>query len=316
MKTDGELVKHALAGDLTAYPELIGRYMNALYALGYQMSGDFHLAQDIAQEALVKGYFQLSALKEPEKFGSWIYAIARRTCIDWMRKNRRETAGLHLAEDAAEPVPVEEAVEERIRQEAVWQALRKLRLPYRETAILHLMSGLSAPQIGKMLNVSVSAVESRIRRAKGQLRQELFELAQETLATVQLGTAFRSRVTSLLLKRLNCFYLPVRDPYSSALWYRDHLGLSASRTIEPGCQGASLAIGSGMEIYLLKTTNSEGGFSKPFELLSFEVDHLESLAERLRNQGVGIGTVERGSDRLQCRLTDPDGHFFILTQYL
>lgn len=316
MKTDGELVKFALAGDLTAYPELIGRYMNTLYALGYQMSGDFHFAQDIAQETLVKGYFQLSSLKEPEKFGSWIYAIARRTCIDWQRKNRRETAGLHQAADLAETVTVEEAVEARIRQKAVWQALRKLRPSYRETAILHLMSGLSAPQIGRLLHVSVSAVESRIRRAKRQLRQELFELAEATLATVQLGTAFRSRVTSMLLQRLNCFYLPVRDPYTSALWYRDQLGLSASRTIEPGCQGASLTIGSGMEIYLLQSTGPAGQLSRPFELLSFEVDHLESLAERLRNQGVGISTVERGTDRLQCRLADPDGHFFILTQYL
>jgi RNA polymerase sigma-70 factor (ECF subfamily) len=316
LKTDGQLVELTLKGDLTAYPELVGRYMNALYAFGYQMSGDFHLAQDIAQEALIKGYFRLSTLQDPDKFGSWLYVIARRTGMDWLRKNRRETPGLESVAELEEPGTIEDVVEKNQRRDAVWQALNQLSEPYREAAVLHFISGLTAPHIGRILEVTVSAVESRLRRAKQQLKKQLVGFAQVAFEEYRLGEAFRARITAILLQRLNCYYLPVSDPYMSALWYRDHFGLRSARPAEPGCTGVSLSIGSGMEIYLLKSGGGMSGLAKPHELLSFEVDDLELLTERLGSRGVRIETVERKSDRLLCRISDPDGHHFILTQRL
>lgn len=316
MKTDGQLVELSLKGDLTAYPELVGRYMNALYALGYRMSGDFHIAQDIAQEALIKGYFRLSTLQDPEKFGSWLYAIARRTGMDWLRKNQRETPGLESAVELEAPGSIEEVVEHNQRRDAVWQALGQLSEPYREAAVLHFISGLTAPHISRILEVTVSAVESRLRRAKQQLKKQLAEFAEAAFEEYRLGEAFRARITAILLQRLNCYYLPVSDPYKSALWYREHFGLRSAQPAKPGCTGVSLSIGSGMEMYLLKSGGGSGGLAKPYELLSFEVDDLEPLTERLGGRGVSIGSVERKSDRLLCRVSDPDGHLFLLTQRL
>lgn len=313
-KTDEQLVQQALQGDLTAYPELMDRYMNVLFAIGYHRTGDFHLAQDITQEALIRGYSRLSSLQENHKFGSWLYAIARRISLDMLRKNRCVTPGLNKLIQLEEPRTVEEAAEENERREAVWVALGRLQPTYREAAILHYISGITVPEMSRLLNVSVSAIESRVRRAKQQLKRDLQGVIEETLQAKQLGAAFRMRVTSLLLRQLNCYYIPVVDPYLSAQWYRDHFGLRSMQDVLPGANGASLSIGSGMELYLLKPEAGNVGFAKPFELLAFDVDELELLVHRLRDEGVNVGQVEREEHRLRCRFQDRDGHLFVLTQ--
>lgn len=314
MKTDGQLIEQVLMGDRTAYSELADRYLHVLFALGYHMTGDFHLAQDIAQEAILKGYNKLSTLKDPEKFGSWIYAIARRTSIDMLRKYHVERATVELPVDLADPVTPDGLWDQQERRAAVWEALGKLSDTCRETAILHFMSGIGAGKIGKVLGITVSAVESRLRRAKQQLKQELSELVERTLEANKPDDAFRIRVTSMLLQQISCIYLPVRDPYASARWYRDLFKVEVTSPVEPGCRGASISIASGMEIYLLKYSGEDKNLTTQMELLMFEVDNLESLVGQLRTLGVDVGTIERHAGRVCCRFKDPDGHQFILSE--
>ncbi len=58
--------------------------------------------------------------------------------------------------------------------------------------------------------------------------------------------------------------------------------------IEPGCRVASISIASGLEIYLIKSIGEDKEIAKPFELLVFEVDELESLVEHLQTNGVNV----------------------------
>ncbi|WP_188994665.1 sigma-70 family RNA polymerase sigma factor [Paenibacillus nasutitermitis] len=307
-------MEQALQGEGVAYAELIGRYMNALYAIGFHITGDFHLAQDIAQEALIKGYLGLPDLQNTEKFATWLYTITRRTAFGFKRKRRRFPVELELSPELEDPHAIEDIVESNEQSEKVWLALNKLNELYRETAILHLIGGMSASEIHRLVGATTSAVESRLRRAKAVLKQELFDFARETLAARQLDEAFRIQVTTLLFRQLNCFYLPVADPFSSAMWYNEHFGLSSGSAPEPGCSGVSLPIGSGMEIFLLKSIGASSGYPKPFELLSFEVDDLASLVARLRQKGVSVEMVERSGKRLLSKFVDPDGHIFSLIQ--
>ncbi|WP_158606754.1 sigma-70 family RNA polymerase sigma factor [Paenibacillus ginsengarvi] len=312
--TDGLLVERVLKGDKSAYSELIGIYMNVLYALGYRMTGDFHYAQDIAQEALIKAYFRLSELKEKDKFGSWLYAIALRTAQDFQRKIGREIPGPQLAAERIDPFTTEDRAEANELREHVREAFGELPELYRETAMLHLIAGLPAPRIAKLLGQSVSATESRLRRAKRLLREMLRPAADAYLSVQRLGDDFRQRVIMLLLQRLNCFYLPVRDPYRSALWYQEHFGLEAGRPPEERASGISLSVGSRMELYLLRWSPAQPLPVKPFELLAFEVDDLITIAARLRAGGVQVDGIVTEADHIRCRFADPDGHFFVLRQ--
>ncbi|WP_313641843.1 RNA polymerase sigma factor [Paenibacillus sp.] len=79
--TDAELVNKVCNGDMDAFSVLISKYSNAVYGVAYGKLGDFHIAQDIAQEVFVKTYRKLPNLKEPEKLASWLYAVTTRECI-------------------------------------------------------------------------------------------------------------------------------------------------------------------------------------------------------------------------------------------
>ena len=88
--SDGELVRQTLAGRPQAYEELVRRWASRITALCHAKVGRSDLADDMAQEALLRGYRALSSLAEPEKFGSWLCGIAVRACLDWLKSKERK----------------------------------------------------------------------------------------------------------------------------------------------------------------------------------------------------------------------------------
>ena len=87
--TDGELVRQTLAGRTPAYEELVRRWAGRITALCHAKVGRGDTAEDMAQEALLRGYRALASLAEPEKFGSWLCGIAVRACLDWLKSKQR-----------------------------------------------------------------------------------------------------------------------------------------------------------------------------------------------------------------------------------
>src|SRR5262249_35476186 len=87
--TDAELVRQALGGRADAYAELVRRWAPRIMALCHGKTGHRGAAEDLAQETLLRGYRALSTLNEPEKFGSWLYGIALRSCRDWLKAKER-----------------------------------------------------------------------------------------------------------------------------------------------------------------------------------------------------------------------------------
>ena len=72
MPSTEELVKAAQAGRTAAFAELVRRYERAAIVTAYSVLGDFHWAQDAAQEAFVIVYQKLSGLRDPASFGPWL----------------------------------------------------------------------------------------------------------------------------------------------------------------------------------------------------------------------------------------------------
>lgn len=75
--TDAELVNRVCKGDIDAFSEIISKYANAVYGVAYGKLGDFHTAQDIAQEVFVKTFRKLSSLKEPENWEAGYMPLLR-----------------------------------------------------------------------------------------------------------------------------------------------------------------------------------------------------------------------------------------------
>ena len=87
-KDDVQLIHRILSGDDEAFNILVRKYEKNIHTLVWRKIGDFHHAEEITQDIFLQAYEKLSTLKDPNQFAGWLYAIANRLCIDWMRKQK------------------------------------------------------------------------------------------------------------------------------------------------------------------------------------------------------------------------------------
>jgi RNA polymerase sigma-70 factor (ECF subfamily) len=178
---DAELVRRAQAGDRGARAELVCRWAAAAVAVCQARVGRLGMAEDLAQEALLRALRALPTLRDAESFGPWLRGIAARACLDWL-KSRRETpfsamnAGggeFDRAADDAEPASTLAADDDRAR-------LRRLvdRLPddLRETLILYYAGGETHASLAARFGVTKAAINQRLTRARAWLRERMAEV--------------------------------------------------------------------------------------------------------------------------------------------
>ncbi len=181
MKTDDVvLIRRVLAGDETAFAELVKKYQKPVHTLAWRKIGDFHIAEDITQETFLKVYQRLHTLKDPHQFSGWLYVITANLCATWLRKKRIQTQPL---EDTALTMTQRDAysqhiVEERTKtaaesqREVVKQLLAKLKESERTVMTLYYLGEMTVAEISRFLGVSTSTIKSRLRRARHRLQKE------------------------------------------------------------------------------------------------------------------------------------------------
>ncbi|KRE41202.1 sigma-70 family RNA polymerase sigma factor [Paenibacillus sp. Soil724D2] len=318
---DKEVVKSANQGDLEAYSALVSKYSNAAYATAFSVIGDFHYAQDIAQEAFVSAWSSRGMLKDSDKFGSWLFTITRRLSIDWLRKRRAPLNTLSEAYNIPTPVSVEEVIEINETKEKVWDALKSLDEKYRQVTVMYFISGFNSREISQFLGISLSAVESRIRRSKELLKKELFEMVQETLATQKVDKDFEQKI----IKRITgvaCINIPVKNIQKSVDFYINHLGCTLVRGIlktDDGGGNAFIKLGNG-PVLLLQQEKEEykihfirnGNPAPMFELLT---ENAKEFFAVLKEEGVlVIGDIQENSCGDRFQVSDPDGNRITIIQ--
>jgi len=163
--TEQELVARCRKGDMSAYTGLVKAYSGRVFAVCLAMTGNSHDAEDITQQALVKGFIQIKHLRHDESFGAWIVQIAKNLCVDFMRRQQRRRS-INAKQSIEEHVHPGEYHELKI-------ALANLNEDYRLPLLLFYFDGRSTKNIAKVLNISQSAVQARLSRARKQLRKFL-----------------------------------------------------------------------------------------------------------------------------------------------
>jgi RNA polymerase sigma-70 factor (ECF subfamily) len=186
--TDGQLVGRVRSGDRDAFGDLVGRYRDMVYGLGYHLTHDFEAARDLAQEAFVQAYLKLGQLRDPDMFSGWLRQIA--TNVHRAHQRRKEVATVTL--DEAGVVPDDRHPSEI--EVVVRDALAKLREPERLALTLHYINGYSHAEIGDFLGVRPETVKTRLARARQHLKTEVMAMVEETFRTKSLGEAFQKDV--------------------------------------------------------------------------------------------------------------------------
>lgn len=293
------LVSEAQNGDFEAFRQIVLRYSNALLSVAYSVIEDFHEAQDATQEAFVKSYRQLHTLSDPSKLGSWLYAIVYRTSLDFVKKNRRTAP----YEDALSPSvdPVDSWLDRRMTQEAIWNAIQSLEQKSKTAIVLHYVSEWSMKEIGRFLNLSLSAVESRIRRARELLKRQLADDFEPYFRTQRLDRAFEQKVMERVLKSMGHFYIPVLNRERSQDWFIRHFCLGVSRH-------GNLLVASGHELYLLECQTHP---PSDLPLMAFEVSNVDELWHKLRQSNVWIEPIVKDEwIGKYFVFADPDGNLY------
>ena len=177
---DLELIQRVHTGDEDAFTELVKKYQKPVHALVWRKIGDFHIAEELTQDTFLIAYKKLGTLKKPQRFASWLYVIATRRCLAWLRKKRiwmqslEGTSSSQYEKATYSQYIVEE--NERTAVESQRDVVKKLlaKLPESERTVItmHYFSEMSSAEIGAFLGVSANTIRSRLRRAQQRLKQE------------------------------------------------------------------------------------------------------------------------------------------------
>lgn len=166
------LVRAAQQGDEFAFTELVRAYQNIAVAYATSILGDYHLAEDAAQEAFVEAYRELPNLREPAAFPAWFRLIVFKHCDRLTRRKRLSITRLEAALEIAAPQPSpQETLEARATQRAVREAIAALSEAERQVVLLYYMGEHSTAAIAAFLEITANAVKTRLYAARKRLKK-------------------------------------------------------------------------------------------------------------------------------------------------
>lgn len=173
-RSDDEILARVRAGETRHFETLVLRYQDVVYGMALRFLGSPAEAQDVAQEAFLRVHRGLEGFKGDARFSTWLYRITFNLCSDALRRRKRLDRGSVSLEDAGElpdrRVGLEQDLQDDEQKRAVRAALEGMDEKYRVVLILLYYQDLSYEQIADVLQCPLKTVETRLYRARRQLR--------------------------------------------------------------------------------------------------------------------------------------------------
>jgi RNA polymerase sigma-70 factor (ECF subfamily) len=170
-----ELVMRAM-NERDALEELITQYSGFVLALARARTLDAASADDIAQDVWVIVERELPKLREPKAFLGWLGRVTENAATAYLKKGSRETGarrGLSERQGAVTAPPAESSALMDERHHAVLAAIRSLPEDYRIPVVMRFYQGMTAREIGEVLDAPLGTILSRLFRANAMLKEKL-----------------------------------------------------------------------------------------------------------------------------------------------
>lgn len=179
--SDAELVQLARAGRTEAYAELVRRWAGRVTAFCHARIGNAHLAEDLAQETLLRGFRCLGTLSDPERFGPWLCGIALRICLDWRKAKKNAQVPFSVLDAEHNPENLASqcngtGLDDLERQDECRRLLTEVEaLPdeFRQVIMLYYYQDVTYRDLAQLLGVSPGTINARLTRARALLRARL-----------------------------------------------------------------------------------------------------------------------------------------------
>jgi RNA polymerase sigma factor (sigma-70 family) len=227
-------VRLAQQGDAEAFARIVRAYQDIAVAYATAILGDYHLAEDAAQDALVDAYRLLPSLRDPAAFGAWLRTIVFKHCDRLTRRQQPRLTGLDAALEVASSEPSPHAVlEARDARHTLRTAIATLTAAEQEVVLLYYMGEHSHGAIAEFLDVTPNTVKTRLYAARLRLRAYLTDIDTKLRAARPSSVpAFAARVQRMIQPDILKQHAPL--PWSAGMgpdvW--DMLSASAAGDLE------------------------------------------------------------------------------------
>lgn len=191
-KSDLDLIQDFRDGNQCSFEELLTRYSSKVLSLASRLTRNPEDAEEVLQDVFVTVHRKIAGFEGKSSFSSWLYRVTVNAAFMKLRK-RRQDQSLSLEDIVQQPhaIPALKSPEntyvdaQSIRNEmleALETAIRRLPDDYRPVFILRDVDGLTSREVGKILDLTVPAVKSRLHRSRLMLRRRLNRFFDEQRA--------------------------------------------------------------------------------------------------------------------------------------
>ncbi len=164
-RSDKNLVIACHAGDRKAYAVLVKKYYRQVFLVCIGILGNVHDAEDIVQDAMLKGFVEIKKLRNGSQFYPWIVRIAKNMCINMTRRNKH--ARIVMQGKAMQPNQT------IMRNDYLELAIEKLPEESRLPLVMYYFDDQSVKTVAEKMNISNASVYSKLRAATKQLHKLL-----------------------------------------------------------------------------------------------------------------------------------------------
>jgi len=179
---DEQLIDNYLKGDEKSLEILIKRYLKLIYSFAFRFVTSSQEAEDIAQEVFIKMWCNLKKFDKNKKFKSWIFSIAKNTCLDAIKK-KKTIPFSEFEDERGKNIFIETITDRSLLPDELYEradmmnelnlAIAKLSSGYRLVEQLHCIEELTFKEISQILNKPLNTLKSQHRRALIQLKKIL-----------------------------------------------------------------------------------------------------------------------------------------------
>jgi RNA polymerase sigma-70 factor (ECF subfamily) len=181
---DRKSIDRVLDGDYDAFEELVDKYQGRVFRHLRKMVRDEQLAEDLLQETFFNAYRGLKGFSGNSAFSTWLFRIATNNALMFLRKNRPESVEYNdeIRGDTDFPFLTDSPEFLRTPQEMllskegrmkIEEAIDDLPVLYRSVLVLRDVEGFSLKEVAQIMEASVSAIKSRLHRARNAVRESL-----------------------------------------------------------------------------------------------------------------------------------------------
>lgn len=170
---DSELLDKLATGDEAAFRMLVERHIDRAYAIALRIVGNAADAEDVVQDTMLKIWSHRGRWQHGRaKFSTWLYRVISNRCIDLRRKPRNEN--VETVPEVADGQPGAVEIIERNELNGMLElAMQRLPEQQRIAVIFSYHENMSNGEIAQVMDTTVAAVESLLKRGRQQLRQLL-----------------------------------------------------------------------------------------------------------------------------------------------